>query len=165
MWTWFTFWLFLHVLGAIVAFGPALSFGLIGAEGGKDPRHAAFATHVVHMLSDRIVLPVAFSLAVTGVGLIFSGHVDLWHSEWLLIALGFYVAALVVSIFFQRPTTLKLIAAMEALPPGPPPEGASGPPPQLAPFIKKLQMGGGFLSLCVLVILLMMIWRPGAAFS
>jgi hypothetical protein len=165
MWTWFTFWLFLHVLAAIVAFGPALSFGLISAEGAKDPANALFSTHLVHLLSDRITIPFALSMVVSGVGLIFSGHVDLWGSEWLLISIVVYIAVVGVSVGFQRPITLRLIETMRSMPPGPPPEGASGPPPQIAALVKKLQAGGIFLSIGFFVILLMMIWRPGAAFS
>ena len=34
--------LFLHVIGAIIAFGPVFSFPLIGAAGGREPMHANF---------------------------------------------------------------------------------------------------------------------------
>ena len=42
----FPYLLFLHVLGAIVAFGPTFAFPFIGALGGAEPQHANFATRV-----------------------------------------------------------------------------------------------------------------------
>ena len=47
----FPFFLFLHVLGAIVAFGPTFAFSIIGAMGGKEPQHANFATRVSATIS------------------------------------------------------------------------------------------------------------------
>ena len=43
----FPWLLFLHVLGAIVAFGPTFAFSFIGAMGGAEPQHANFATRVI----------------------------------------------------------------------------------------------------------------------
>ncbi len=165
MWSWFTFWLLLHILGAIVAFGPTFTFGLIGAQSAKEPMHAEFATRLVHMISKNVVIPVALSMAVTGVGLIFAGHVDLWGSEWLIIAIVVYVGAVGFSIAVQAPTAEKLIGVLQSMPPGPPPEGATGPPPAIAALTKRLTIGGIYLTVSVLVIVLLMIWRPGAAFS
>jgi len=38
--------------------------------------HANFATRVSHWVNDRLVEPVAISMAVTGVGLIWSAGID-----------------------------------------------------------------------------------------
>ena len=46
---WRQLFLFLHVLGAIVAFGPTFAFSFIGASGGAEPQHANFATRVSHI--------------------------------------------------------------------------------------------------------------------
>ena len=45
--------LFLHVLGAIIAFGPTFAFPIIGAMGGAEPQHANFATRVTARISER----------------------------------------------------------------------------------------------------------------
>ena len=47
---------------------------------------------------------------------------------------------------------------------GPPPEGAQGPPPQVAQMEalgKKLAGGGIFLNLMLLAVLYLMIFKPG----
>jgi hypothetical protein len=45
--------LFLHVIGAIIAFGPSFSFPIIGAMGAADRQHASFATRVSYAISTR----------------------------------------------------------------------------------------------------------------
>jgi uncharacterized membrane protein len=164
MWSWFTFFLIGHILAAIVAFGPAFSFALIAAQGQKEPQHGAFAAELIHTLSARVVIPVALVVGVFGIGLIFTAHVDLIHSEWLIIALVLYVAAILFSLFVQLPRGGRLSEMLKAMPPGPPPPG-QGPPAQIIAEAKKLQFGGMYLTLSVAAIVVLMVWKPGAAFS
>ncbi len=62
--------LFLHVLGAIVGFGPTFAFSLIGSMGGRERQHANFSTRVSHAVSDKIVGPALLTMPLTGIGLI-----------------------------------------------------------------------------------------------
>ena len=73
----FPWLLFLHVLGAIVAFGPTFTFPIIGAMGGKEPQHANFATRVSSAISGQRVIPLAIFQGITGVGLIIVSGIDL----------------------------------------------------------------------------------------
>lgn len=148
--------LFLHVLGAIVAFGPTFSFAIIGAMGGKEPQHANFATRVSARISDRVVEPLAVVQGVTGVLLIISAGLDLFASRWLLLGITLYVIALTFALTLQRTTVNKVIAMTSA----PPPPGASGPPPGLPELVKKVQRGGMFLGLMVVVIVFLMVVKP-----
>ena len=93
----FPYILFLHVLGAIAAFGPTFAFPIIGAMGGKEPQHANFATRVSAAISDRLVIPLAIVQGVTGVLLILISGRDLTapSSRWLLLAIVLYAIALV----------------------------------------------------------------------
>src|SRR5207245_809687 len=72
MWSWFTFWLILHILAAIVAFGPTVRFPIIAARARKDPQHGAFGAALIEFIQKRVTLPVALVIPVTGVGLIYS---------------------------------------------------------------------------------------------
>jgi uncharacterized membrane protein len=143
MWSWFTFWLFLHILAAIVAFGPTFAFGLIGAQVGKEPIHAAFGVHIMDLIERRMTIPFALSLPVSGTGLIFTAHVDLWQSEWLLIAIGVYLYAIIFATAVQARYSGTLVAILRSMPPGPPPEGASGPPPEVAAPPRSCRSAGG----------------------
>ena len=50
----FPYLLFLHVLGAVVAFGPTFAFRFIGGMGGKEPQHSNFATRVSETIAMRL---------------------------------------------------------------------------------------------------------------
>lgn len=148
--------LFLHVLGAIIAFGPTFSFAIIGAMGGKEPQHANFATRVSARISDRVVEPLAVVQGVTGVLLIISAGLDLFASRWLLLGITLYVIALTFALTLQRTTVNKVVAMTSA----PPPPGASGPPPGLPELVKKVQRGGMFLGLMIIAIVFLMVVKP-----
>ena len=157
-------WLTLHILAALAAFGPTFAFGIIGARGGKEPQHALFATQLVASLSTRLVMPVGLVVLVTGILMIFSADIDLADNPWLWIALILYVVMYLFSFFVQRRTALAMIEEMKKMT-GPPPEGASGPPPQLAPLIKRAQLGGIFLTLLLVTIVVLMVFKPGGVQS
>ena len=153
--------LFLHVLGAIVAFGPTFSFAIIGGMGGKEPMHANFATRVSYAISHRVVWPLALVQGVTGVGLILTKGVDLTKALWLDAAIVLYLAALGYSYFVQTPRVRKAID-MTSTPPPPPAPGAapSGPPPALLALVKGIQQGGMILGLLIVVITFLMVTKP-----
>ena len=148
--------LILHVGGAIVAFGPTFAFPLIGSMGGKEPMHANFATRVSEAISDRIVIPLGLFQAVTGAGLIITRGWDLFATPWLLLAIVLYVIAISTSIFYQRPTVNRVIAMTSA----PPPPGAAGPPPELLALIQRIQRTGMVLTVLLVSIIVLMVWKP-----
>ena len=148
--------LFLHILGAIIAFGPTFTFPIIGAMGGREPMHANFATRVSHRISERVVLPLAIFQAITGAGLILTRHWDLLNTRWLLAGIVLYLIALSLSLFVLVPTTARIVAMTSA----PPPPGASGPPPGLPPLIRRVQRTGAFNSVLIVLIVLLMVLKP-----
>ena len=154
----FPWLLFLHVLGAIVAFGPTFAFPIIGAMGGKEPQHANFATRASHVVGQRLVEPLAILQGVTGVGLILTSGRNLLDrgNWWLVIAIALYLIALSWSLLVQNPTVSRIIAMTSA----PPPPGASGPPPELPPLIRRVQRGGMFLLVMVVAITALMVLKP-----
>jgi hypothetical protein len=147
-----------------VAFGPAVAaFPVIGALGGKHPQHAAFGVEVTEFISKRLTIPLAVLVPFTGLALIFTGRHQLWQSEWLIISIVLFTILFFFALFVQIPTGTKILKAMESMPPPPASGGGpGGPPPQIAGLIKRVRMGGMFLSLLVVIILLLMIWQPGA---
>ncbi|HET9347396.1 MAG TPA: DUF2269 family protein [Candidatus Limnocylindrales bacterium] len=150
--------LFLHVLGAIVAFGPSFAFPIIGAMGGAEPMHGNFATRVSHSISARIVYPIGITLPITGALLILASGRDLSVREnwWLGIAIVLYVIAYGYSFFYQRKTVENIIELTSA----PPPPGATGPPPELPPLVKRVQRGGMVLTVLLLAIIFLMVVKP-----
>lgn len=152
----FPWFLVAHVLGAIIAFGPSFSFPIIGAMGGAEPQHANFATRVSLEITDKRVEPLAVLQGVTGIGLIWTGGIDLFGTRWLLVAIVLYLVALAFALFVQRRNVKRVVDLTSA----PPPPGASGPPPELPPLVRQVQMGGTFLGVLIVVIVLLMVVKP-----
>jgi hypothetical protein len=164
MWSWFTFWLTLHVLAVIGAFGPSFSYGIIASLGQKHPEHGAFAVEIIHFIERRMATPLSVAVPLLGTALIYTAHFDLWKSEWLIISIVLYAIAFFFAVLVQTPTVGRLLSAMQAMPP-PASSEAAAPPQEVQALVKRVRLGGGFLGFLVVVILVLMIWRPGAAFT
>ena len=164
MWSWNAFWLVLHILFVIVAFGPTFAFPPIAAMARKDPEHAIAYSKVIHFIEKRMTIPLAVGVPLLGTALIYTSHIDLKKSEWLGISIILYIFAFFFAVFVQLKNSTKMVDLLASMPPGPPPPGAT-PPPELAQLGKKLQLGGMYLTVSVLVILLLMVWRPGNALT
>jgi uncharacterized membrane protein len=154
--TLFPWLLLLHVFGAIVAFGPVYAFPIIGAMGGKEPQHANFATRVSETIGKQRVFPLAVFQGITGVGLILVTGINLLATPWLLIGIALYLITISYNFFVQTPTTKKIIEMTSA----PPPPGASGPPPALLALIRRVQLGGMFSGLMIVLIVFLMVVKP-----
>jgi uncharacterized membrane protein len=154
----FPWLLFLHVLGAIVAFGPTFTFPLIGAMGGREPQHANFATRVSETLAGRVVLPIGLTLPITGALMILVRGINLTSraSWWLDLAIVLYIVAYSYSFFVQR----KLVGRVIELTSAPPPPGASGPPPELRALVTRIQRGGMGTTALLLAIIALMVLKP-----
>jgi uncharacterized membrane protein len=152
----FIYVLFIHVLGAILAFGPTFAFSIIGAMAGQEPQHANFATRVSKRVGERLVEPLAIFQGITGVLLILISGRDLLASHWLLLAIVLYLIAIYFSLFIQGKWVSRIIDMTSA----PPPPGASGPPPALAEVVKNVQRGGMALGVVIVVITFLMVVKP-----
>ena len=167
----FPWFLFAHLLGAIIAFGPTFSFPIIGRLGSQERIHANFATRVSYALSHVQVLPFAIVQGITGVGLIFTGNIDVMKAPWLIVGIVLYLIALGYAIFVQTPTVRRIImmttlnpagGAPGAAPAGAAPAGPStgGPPPELLRLVRRVQMGGMFLAALIVSIVFLMVLKP-----
>jgi hypothetical protein len=154
----FPYLLFLHVLGAIVAFGPTFSFRFIGAMGGAEPQHVNFATRVTHTLTSRLVLPIGITLPITGLAMILVLGLDLTSRSfwWLDLAIVLYVLTYGYAFFVQDKAVQEVIEKTST----PPPPGASGPPPDMLALVKRVQQGGMAMGISLLVIIFLMVVKP-----
>jgi len=153
---WIAIFLFLHVLGAIVAFAPTFSFPIIGAMSGKEPQHANFAARIIDSIADQRVEPLAIFQGVTGLVLIWLTGFNPFTQLWLGLGIILYLIALGFALFVQRPTSKRLVELSST----PPPPGASGPPPELMATVQKAQRGGMILGLLIVVIVILMVTKP-----
>jgi uncharacterized membrane protein len=156
---WFLLWLFLHILAAVIAFGPIFVFPIVGSLAGQMPQHMRFAFELNHRIELRLVLPLAVSMVISGVGLIWTANINIFQTPFLLVGVILYLVALTVAFRVLLPTTARLVHLAEQ---APPPAAAAGPPPQeVTKLIRRLQMFGGLTTLLFLVIIFLMVIQPG----
>jgi uncharacterized membrane protein len=152
--------LFLHVLGAIVAFGPNFAFPVIGAMGGREPMFANFATRVTLRIEERIVIPLAIVQAITGIGLILTVPFDLLATHWLLLGITLYLIALGFALFVQTKSVEHLVELTTMPAGGPPPGAPAGPPPGVPGAVQRVQRGGMLLGALIIAIVFLMVVKP-----
>jgi uncharacterized membrane protein len=152
--------LFLHIGGAIVAFGPTFAFPLIGAMGGKEPQHANFALRVTEHVAGRLVAPLAIFQGVTGVLLIVMRGWSVFQL-WLAAGIVLYVIAVVFSLFYALPAAKRLIEATSGSPPAPLPGAPpSGPPPHILEMIRGVRRNGMIQTALIVAIVVLMVFKP-----
>ena len=156
---WLQIVLFLHVFGAILAFGPTYAYSIIGAMGGREPMHANFATRVSERIGTTLVYPLAIVQGVTGLLLIWLAGIDLTKSLWLGIAIILYLGAISFAFTIQRNAVHRVIELSTPPAGGPPPGAPAGPPPGLAEAVKKVQQGGMALGVTIAVIVFLMVTK------
>lgn len=158
----FPWFLFAHVLGAIIAFGPTFSSPIIGRMGAAERAHGNFAMRLSRQLARVQILPLAIVQGITGVGLVITGNIDVLKLPWLMIAIVLYLIAIGFAIFVQTPRAKRIIEMTTPPPDAPPTSGppAGGPPPGLAAEIAKIKMGGTLLIALVSSIVFLMVVKP-----
>lgn len=160
----FKVFMYVHILSVMTAFGPIFTFPMIAAMNKKDPKFAPYGSHLMDLIEYRFTIPLALLAGAAGVGMIFTGHIHLFDNTWLWIAIIVYLAAITFAITVQGPNSKKMVEITRKAAGGAAAgEAPTGPPPGLLELAKKLQMGGGALTIAVLVILSMMVFKPGAA--
>ncbi len=159
--------LLLHILCAIAGFGAVMLNGLYGAESKKRPGPGGLAIGQANLAVSKVGQYFIYAVFVLGILLVLASEDNTieWGDTWVWLSILIYIIALGVSHGLQQPNAERMVALAEELTnAGPPPEGAQGPPPQVAEMEatgKKLAMGGAFLNLMLVLIIYLMIFKPG----
>jgi hypothetical protein len=161
MFEWSTFWLILHILTVMFALGPAFVFAIIGASAQKEPQHALFAVRLTHTIEKRLVQPVAALVPFTGLGVVVTRRYDFWGSTFLVVVAALFTLNYAFAFFVQGGWSRQMESKLEALQ-----SGTAGPetPQEMMALGKKLRFGGMLLTLILITMVVLMIWRPGAEF-
>jgi hypothetical protein len=156
-----TLFLYLHIGGVIVAFGPTIALPFIGAKAAQEPMHGNFALRVSDFIGSRVVEPVAIFVFLTGVGLIITRGYNPLEQLWLAVAIVLFLITFAYANLVQGPTVRKMIA-MTSQPPPPAPAGEApaGPPPEFVALSTKAARGGMFMLAMLFIILALMVVKP-----
>lgn len=146
------FLLTLHIFGVIAGFGVSFAFPLVGTLAQKPGAPILWFLQLNHRLGTWLEVFAATVVPGTGAGLIITQHVSPWQSQnrWLLIALIIYVVAFSFAIFVQNPRLKKATEMAEAQQFG----------PEFGGQMKKLAMGGQFLTVMLITIIILMVVKP-----
>ena len=150
--------LFLHVFGAILAFGPTFAFSFMGMMAAKEPQHANFSARQSALVSNRLVYPFAILQGITGLLIIWAASYPVMSSPWLLIAIVLYLIAVIYGLTVQR-TALHHVIEMSSTPP-PPGTPPGPPPPALMAEVQKVRRGGMFMGTLIVIIVFLMVVKP-----
>jgi uncharacterized membrane protein len=166
--TWYKVVLLAHILCAIVGFGTVFLNGLYGREAKKRPGPGGAAITAANFAVSSIAEYFIYAVFVFGVALVLMSD-DAWKFEdtWVWLAMALYLVGIAVSHTLLLPNARRMRdLSAELAAAGPPPTDAPpGPPPQVAEMeqrAKTLGASSTFLHLLLVVILYLMIWKPGA---
>jgi Predicted integral membrane protein (DUF2269) len=117
---WIQVFLLLHVLGAIAALGPTLTYALWRRRAETMAReHLVFTLETVGWVDSRIATPAYISQAVTGTVIIALTGINIFHTAWLLTGVAIYVVIAVGAPVVYVPLVrrqLELATRLEADP-------------------------------------------------
>jgi uncharacterized membrane protein len=146
----------IHIGGAIIGLGPTFAFAVLGPLAGKTggPMALGMLQGMV-AIEKKLVRPVAFfTQPVSGVLLIFHFHLNegFFNHPWLWISILLFAAAIYIATFSQTPRLEKMVElAMKG----------EFDTPEFAALTAKTQKMGPFLGIFLVIIIILMIWKPG----
>jgi hypothetical protein len=156
-----TLFLYLHIAGVIVAFGPTIAFPFIGAKAAQEPIHGNFALRVSDFIGSRVVEPGAVFVFLTGVGLIITKGYNPLAQLWVGVAIVLLLITFAYANLVQNPTVRKMIAMTSQPPPAPAAgEAPAGPPPEFVALSTRAERGGMFMTAMLFIILFFMVVKP-----
>ena len=160
--------LVLHIFCAIVGFGAVYLNALYGQQIKKRQGREGLAIYEANFFVSGIGQFFIYGVFVFGFLLVLTSDSEIKFSEtWVWLAMTLYVVALGASHGVLLPAVRRMGVLMrELVDAGPPPAGAApaGPPPQaveLGTLGQRVGATGAFLDVMVIVILVLMIWKPG----
>lgn len=150
-----TFLLVLHVLGAIVALGFSLSYGLWVRRGEVDGvQGRAFALRTVSWIDRRVTTPAYIAQLVTGLLLVATIDWGLLRQAWLEVSLGIYVLLTVIAITVYAPAFRRQREIAERIASGDADEA------EYAEASSRATAWGVAVTVLTLVIVVLMVWKP-----
>jgi hypothetical protein len=146
------FLLTLHIFSAIAGFGVSFSFPFIGMLAQKEGAPIKWFLQLNHNLGRWLEFFAATVTPGTGAGLIITQHISPWNAanRWLLAAIIIYIVAFTFATVVQTPRTKKALGMAEAQQFG----------PEFGALMKKLAMGGQFLTVLLITIIILMVVKP-----
>jgi uncharacterized membrane protein len=160
--------LLLHILTAIIGFGAVFLNGIYGAQAKSRRGAEGIAIAQANFLVARIAEYFIYAVFLLGLLLVLMSE-DAWSfgDTWIWLSIVLYLIGLAISHGVLQPSVKRMIAVMEEMVHlGPPPtDPPTAPPPQvqqLEELGKRVGACGATLNILLVIILYLMVFRPGA---
>jgi uncharacterized membrane protein len=140
----------IHVLLAIVAVGFNASYGIWLARASREPEHLGYVLRGIKLLDDRFANPAYGLLLLTGLAMVFVGHLSL-TTFWIAGALVLWFMLMGTGGALYVPTLRRQIAALES-------GGANNP--EYRRLAQRGTLVGLALLAMVMMILVLMVFKP-----
>ena len=177
----FPYLLFVHVMGAILAFGPTYAFGTYAglAEQERGPA-LSFNNRARGLVTRRMVMPGTLLVILSGALMIWARDIP-WLDpafRWLQLAIVLVIGMLVWNMVVSVPRQKRIAelgaqaaaAAAARASAGPTsdgspagvggPPGAGGPPPEMAALISQVRRDGKAMGVLVVFVVFLMVVKP-----
>jgi len=145
-------WLFLHIAGAIVWIGGAVTAQVFGvlAQRSADPQRAAAFGRDMAFVGPKIFMPAAIVVLVTGALITEDGNWD-WSEPFVWLGIvGWAIVSFTAFAYLTR--AMGRVGARMA---------AEGPSPALVARVDRLVFIARLLVLALFVIVFLMVVKPG----
>lgn len=157
--------LVLHILCAIVGFGAVFLNGLYGNEMKKRRGPDSLAIYEANYKVSKIGEYFIYAVFILGLALVgMSDKAWKFSQTWVWLAIVLYLVGIGLSHGVLLPAVRRMGVLMREMVAGGPP-AAPGPPPQateMEALGKRVAATGGTLNVLLVVILVLMVFRPGA---
>ena len=104
---------YIHVLAVIVAVGTNATYGVWMALGARQPDSLRAILSGVGFLDNRIANPAYGLLLITGLAMLYAGHLSV-STPWIATALGLYVVAMALGARGATPALRTQLQALES---------------------------------------------------
>jgi uncharacterized membrane protein len=157
--------LVVHILSVVVGIGAVMLNGLYAAQAQKRLGEGGRAVSEANFFVNGIAEKVIYTIPIWGILLVaLSDKAWKFSQTWIWLALLLYVVAIGISHAVMIPGHKRINELMAEMESAPPATGAVGAPPQAAEaqqIGQRLAAGGMALNLLVVVIIALMVWKPG----
>ncbi len=105
----------IHILTAIVAFGPTFAFPLMARMAASQPQHSLFVLHLTERIEKRMTIPLALTMPVSGGLLVWAEGIEVSSAGWLVLAIVLYLVAMTYAVLVQVRSIDRMIELAEGL--------------------------------------------------
>ncbi len=149
MLSWYLVLKFIHIAAAITAVGANVTYGVWNARAAREPAHTGFMLKGIQFLDNRIANPAYGVLFLTGLIMVFAGH---WgFALWVIVAIVLFIAVAAIGGGVFTPPLRNQTKLADA---------GDTSSAEFTRLANRSAMIGPLLGLIVIVILVMMVFKP-----